>query len=298
MLLCSTRFAAAQQLDSIKYAYGHLYYHSWGRGTPVIVLSGGPGNSCLQQQDVAIALGKHYRAILLEQRGTGLSIPSRFDSTTINLQSAVDDIRLLMQHLGLRNAIIFGHSWGGMLAMSFAAEHPDKVKALVLSNPGFYKFSDEWMTTLSNNLRARVGRAELALLDSLEKKISEGKSSEEENAQYSRTMRLAYVYDKANIDSLLKKIYIAKSNATMQGLIWQDLQRIHFDLSKSLFHYKGPVYVIGGRQDLLAFCTYELKMIRPDAKLYWIQASGHFPMFEQAQAFEKQLEEIMGEIVK
>lgn len=191
MLLCSTLFAAARQLDSVKYAYGHLYYHSWGQGTPVIVLSGGPGNSCLQQQDVAIALGKHYRTILPEQRGTGLSIPSRFDSTTINLQSAVDDIRLLLQHLGLRKAIIYGHSWGAMLAMSFAAEHPDKVTALVLSNPGFYKFSDEWMTTLSNNLRSRLGLAELSLMDSLEKKTSEGKSSAEEKAQYSRTMRPA-----------------------------------------------------------------------------------------------------------
>src|SRR5688572_4540820 len=81
---------SAQKLDSIKYNYGYLYYHEYGVGEPIIVLSGGPGGSHLQQEEVAIELGKTYKSILLEQRGTGRSIPNPFDSTTINLRSAID----------------------------------------------------------------------------------------------------------------------------------------------------------------------------------------------------------------
>ncbi len=292
-VLLSCLRADAQQTDSLKYANGYLYYHVYGKGSPVIVLSGGPGNSCMQQETVAKELGKHYRSILPEQRGTGLSIPHPFDSTTINLAAAVEDVHRLLQHEGIGKAVIYGHSWGAMLAMSFAAAHPEQVTALVLANPGYYKFDPDFMTTHVNNLRARLGLADLALMDSLDKKIGAGKGSAADTALYNRTMRLAYVYNKADIDPLMAKIYVAKPNVRMQLLMVQDLQRVHFDLRKNLPQYKGPITVIGGRQDPLAFYTYELQGIRPDIKLYWIQATGHFPMFEQPAAFMDTLGKVM-----
>lgn len=283
----------AQQLDSLKYPNGWLYYHTYGKGAPVIVLSGGPGNSCLQQEQVAIELGKHYRAILPEQRGTGLSIPVPFDSTTINLEEAVADIQRLLQKEGISRVVIYGHSWGAMLAMSFAAAHPEKVKALVLANPGYYKFSADFMTTHMNNLRARLGISDLETMETLNKKIEAGKADGKDSALFNRTVRLAYIYNKADIDSLMARIYIAKPNVRMQTLMVTDLQRVHFDLSKNLPQYKGPITVIGSRQDPLAFYTYELKIIRPDLQLHWIQAAGHFPMFEQPAAFNQVLEKVM-----
>ncbi|NLR62637.1 alpha/beta hydrolase [Chitinophaga polysaccharea] len=293
MLLAFIATGHAQQLDSLKYPNGYLYFHTYGAGAPVIVLSGGPGNSCLQQEEVAIELGKKYRAILPEQRGTGLSIPVPFDSTTITLQLAVEDLHRLLQHLHLKQAIFYGHSWGAMLAMSFAAQYPDKVRALVLVNPGYYKFSPDLLTTHVNNLRSHLGTTDLALWDSLGKTIATGKGTATDSARYNRTIRLGYIYNKSLIDSFMTKIYAAKPNGTMQELMVSDLNRAHYDLSKNLFHYKGPVSIIAGAQDALAFYTYELKVIRPAIQLYWIQESGHFPMFEQRTAFNKQLWSIM-----
>ncbi|PSL46520.1 pimeloyl-ACP methyl ester carboxylesterase [Chitinophaga niastensis] len=298
LLPCCVLHANAQQLDSIKYTNGYLYYHTYGQGEPVIVLSGGPGNSCLQQEEVAIELGKHYKSILPEQRGTGLSIPVPMDSTTINMQSALDDLNRLMNHLDLKQVVIYGHSWGAMLAMSFAAKYPEKVKSLVLASPGYYKFDPDFFTTHVNNLRGKLGVSDLALMDSLEKKMEAGKAGAADSAQYNRTVRLAYVYNKTIIDSLLAKIYVAKPNTTMQQLMVSDLIRIHYDLSKTLYHYTGPIQVIAGRQDPLSFYTYELKIIRPDIVLHWVQASGHFPMFEQQQDFYKQLNMVMQALIK
>ncbi|HEY9258817.1 alpha/beta hydrolase [Chitinophaga sp.] len=298
MLLLCALTGHTQQLDAIKYPNGYLYFHTYGSGAPVIVLSGGPGNSCLQQEEVAIALGKKYRSILLEQRGTGLSVPVPFDSTTINLQAAMDDLNRLLQHLRLKRAVFYGHSWGAMLAMSFAANYPDKVKALVLADPGYYKFSADLLTTHVNNLRARLGASDVVLIDTLDKKINEGKGSKADSALYTKTIRLAYIYNKSLIDSMLTKINGPKTNLLMQQLMVNDLRRVHYDLSKNLFHYKGPISIIAGSQDPLAFYTYELKVIRPDIKLYWIQAAGHFPMFEQQAAFDQQLLSVMDTAVK
>ncbi|HVI45760.1 MAG TPA: alpha/beta hydrolase [Chitinophaga sp.] len=292
-ILLVTNLCKGQKTDSIKYAHGYLYYHIYGQGQPVIMLSGGPGNSCQQQEEVAQELGRQYRVILLEQRGTGISIPIPFDSTTINMLAALDDLNRLLDHLSLKKALFYGHSWGAMLAMNFAATYPQRVKGLVLICPGYYKFSQEFFTTHVNNLKARMGLSELEQFDSLGKKINTGQATAADSAAYNRIMRMSYVFDKTIIDSLLKKIDVAKSNTTMQQLMIKDLSRINYDLSKTLYRYKGPFQVIAARQDALAFYAYELKNIHPVAKLHWIQASGHFPMFEQRKPFYDTLFTVM-----
>src|SRR5262245_29113266 len=93
-LVLGSLFGMAQRLDSVNYQYGYLYYHEYGRGETIFLFSGGPGGSYMQLEEVAIELGKRYRCILPEQRGTGRSVPSVFDSTTINLESALADIDL------------------------------------------------------------------------------------------------------------------------------------------------------------------------------------------------------------
>ncbi len=115
-----------QKLDSIAYKYGHLFYHSYGNGETIIMLSGGPGNNALQLESVALKLSQKNRVVLLEQRGTGRSIPSKFDEETINIKSALSDINLLLDHLNLKNAIILGHSYGAELAIIYAFNFPRK----------------------------------------------------------------------------------------------------------------------------------------------------------------------------
>ncbi|HEY8915644.1 MAG TPA: alpha/beta hydrolase [Chitinophaga sp.] len=275
----------AQQMDSLQYAQGYLYYHTYGTGTPVIILSGGPGNSYLQQEEVAITLSRSYKSILLEQRGTGRSIPTPFDSTTITLQAEVEDVKRLLDHLHIQQGIIYGHSWGAMLAMCFAAAYPERVRTLVLANPGYYKISEENFAVHVANLRVRLGLTDLQLLDSLTTKVSGGRAGAADSLELDKLGRLSYIYNKSMLDSMLKKINAGKPNIKMRQLLIQDLFRVHYDVSKTLPRYKGPVHVIAGRQDALAFYTYDLKIIRPSIQLHWIQESGHFPMFEQAKPF-------------
>jgi proline iminopeptidase len=53
----------AQQMDSVSFNGGFLFYHVYGKGKPVIILTGGPGISYEQQEEVAIEVGKQYQAI-------------------------------------------------------------------------------------------------------------------------------------------------------------------------------------------------------------------------------------------
>jgi proline iminopeptidase len=109
------QWASAEKHDSIKYENGYLHFHEYGKGEPVILLTGGPGAGYVQLEPVAKPISKTHRAILLEQRGTGRSIPVPYDSSTINMCAALGDINRIIDHLKLGQAHLVGHSWGACL---------------------------------------------------------------------------------------------------------------------------------------------------------------------------------------
>lgn len=73
-------------------------------------------------------LTKFSRLILFDKRGTGLS--DRV-SPTCSLEKRMDDIRSVMDAVGIDKAILFGHSEGGTAATLFAATYPNRTTALI-----------------------------------------------------------------------------------------------------------------------------------------------------------------------
>ncbi len=100
------------------------------KGLPVVVFHGGPGGGCSPAMRRYFD-PKVYRIVLFDQRGCGRSRPhaSVQDNTTWHL---VRDIELIRETLDIDSWIVFGGSWGATLALIYAQEHPDRVKALIL----------------------------------------------------------------------------------------------------------------------------------------------------------------------
>lgn len=112
---------------------GHsLYFAECGNpdGEPALIVHGGPGGGCNPAMR-RFHDPRHYRIILLDQRGCGRSMPNASieNNTTWHL---VDDIEHLRCHLELPRWQLFGGSWGSTLALAYAVTHPDRVSALVL----------------------------------------------------------------------------------------------------------------------------------------------------------------------
>jgi proline iminopeptidase len=274
----------AQKLDSVKFSNGFLFYHEYGKGKTIILLTGGPGNDCMQLSEMAIKLSISRRIILFEQRGTGRSTPVPLDSTTINLKSSVSDINLLLAHLNLKEVILCGHSWGATLAMYYASLYPNKVTSLILVDPSSLLMGSEMFQTVQYNMQSRWSKDDMHQLDSLNQRATENKLTAAGVEQFSYIYRLAYVSDKRKLDSLIPKINVPR-NMEMLQLIYKDINKSNIDLRKSLKSFRHPVYLISGRQDMCEYVCYELKIRYPSFKLYWIQNSGHFPMYEQPETF-------------
>ncbi|MCF6508224.1 adenylate/guanylate cyclase domain-containing protein [Blastococcus sp. MG754426] len=74
-------------------------------------------------------LAEFSRLILFDKRGTGLSDPVPGPAT---LEERTDDLRAVMDAAGSEQAALLGVSEGGAMAMLFAAQHPERTRALVL----------------------------------------------------------------------------------------------------------------------------------------------------------------------
>ena len=109
-----------------------IYYEQCGRkdGTAVVFLHGGPGG-CIRAKDRQLFDPKRFRTVLFDQRGCGQSTPG-FEIKENDTWSLVEDMERLRRKLGIDKWIVFGGSWGSLLALVYAIAHPENVLGLVI----------------------------------------------------------------------------------------------------------------------------------------------------------------------
>jgi pimeloyl-ACP methyl ester carboxylesterase len=109
-----------------------LAYHRSGSGPTLVCHPGGPGFSSLYLGDLA-GLDRELELVLLDPRGTGGSDPAR-DPDGYAIADYAADVEELREHLGLDRLLLLGHSHGGVVAIEYAATHPDRVERLILAS--------------------------------------------------------------------------------------------------------------------------------------------------------------------
>lgn len=101
----------------------------------LIVLHGGPGGDHRYLLGLR-TLSDVRRVVFYDQRGTGLS--PRVPAESISLEGYLADLDAIVAQVSPGRPVdLLGHSWGAMLASAYTGRHPDKVRRLVLAEPGF-----------------------------------------------------------------------------------------------------------------------------------------------------------------
>jgi len=124
---------AARLARRYRVGTGHLLYVEEcgpASGQPVLFLHGGPGSGCNAAQR-RLFDPQRYRAIFIDQRGAGRSLPlgETAENTTPDLVADCEEIR---EALGIDSWIVVGGSWGSLLALVYAQLYPESVRGLVL----------------------------------------------------------------------------------------------------------------------------------------------------------------------
>ena len=105
-----------------------LYYEEAGGGYPILLGHGGFSDVTEWDPQVG-ALSQSYRTIRYDRRGCGRSQPKDVPQMA---DLWVEDMKQLMDSLGLEQAYLAGVSYGGMLLIEFLCKYPNMCRAAVI----------------------------------------------------------------------------------------------------------------------------------------------------------------------
>jgi proline iminopeptidase len=197
----------------------------------------------------------------------------------------VDDIEAVRVSLNVERLIILGHSWGGMLAMAYAAAHPDHVRSLILVDSGGMDLS--FGPIFDDNLRSRASMTERQELEKAEAELQHASDANALNTASVTSTRLItpyYFYDRSLADKLVplpKDANLQRVAALMEG----DLVN-NYHVRAAMKSFSRSTLVIQGHQDPMPeTVAIEIHEAIQNSQLVFIDRCGHFPWIEQPKDF-------------
>jgi proline iminopeptidase len=297
-LLCFCN-ANGQHLKEFYNGDIRLYYEEYGSGPALYILAGGPGEPPTRPYlHIIDSLKSFYTCILLHQRGAGASRNIPINNSTISIKKYTEDIALLQKKRGDRKITLLGMSWGGLLAMNYAALHPEKVSDLILvcSAPPSYKI---W-NVLFDNQYVRRSPAELDSMALLEKIFSKKNERELDSLKiadpltpevvaYKKFIEIhvrAMYYDRAKIQPSYIDELFYQFNFQVIPIIDKEVLSTKWDITADLKKIDTKALIVYGRQDDQGESTFYLqKECLRNSEMHVIEQCGHEILMEQPEAF-------------
>jgi haloalkane dehalogenase len=110
---------------------GRMHYVDEGQGRALVMVHGTPTWSFLFRHLIK-GLSTQYRCIAPDHLGFGLS--DKPADGSYRPEDHAQNLSQLIESLGLKEITLLVHDFGGPIGLSYALEHPDNVKQLILSN--------------------------------------------------------------------------------------------------------------------------------------------------------------------
>ena len=246
-------------------AYGQIIYsNTFGnsKDKPIIFLHGGPGYNCVNfEATTAQELAdKGFFVIVYDRRGEGRSKDANAQFT---FKESYDDLNFIYQKYSLTNAILIGHSFGGIIATLFAEHHPKKVERIILvSAPVSLQLTFRNILAKSKSIylaeKDSVNLKYIAMLENMDTSSIEYSSycfmHAMQNGFYTPknpSTEAKNIYSKFRTDTLLQKYSSQMSYKATQGF-WKNEKYTNIDLTKNLQtlqKQKVKIYGLYGKDD-------------------------------------------------
>lgn len=130
---------------------GRMHYVDEGSGPPVLLVHGTPTWSFLWRRLIP-ELARHHRVIAPDHLGFGLSDPAA--DGAYRPADHASNLAELIRALDLRDVALVVHDFGGPIGLSYAIDHPDNVRGLVLFNTWMWSLQDVRAARMASRLAA------------------------------------------------------------------------------------------------------------------------------------------------
>lgn len=254
-------------------------YHVAGSGPVMITHPGGPGVAYSYLRSPR--LEERFTMVYLEPVGTGASGPLPAGATYVD--TYVDFLHALVEHLGVPRAYLLGHSHGGIVAVRFAIRHPDRTAGLALYSATPTTEAEFWAAeeaAAAAYPERHPGIPEAAEIVAAAAEWDDAKTDEEHTAVLRTCLPLYFA------DFWGRRAEFEHIRANLQ--VWHtSFDSKNVDYRPDLSTITAPTVVITGRHDFICGPVWA-EMLHagiPGSRLVILEDSGHFAQIEEPQAF-------------
>ena len=283
---------------------------SAGSGRAVLVVHGGPGYPFLALPAGFEPLVDRYEFHFYDQRGCGDStrLFDRFEGgnyyknmveleRTLGIGAQVADIERIRRILREERLILMGHSFGALLATLYAAEFPDRVRALVLVAPSGALVLPNAYGDIFQEIRRRLPADRIVEYDAfVESYLDFGslfKKSELELAATNRRLGEYFLAASPADDALQQSRMIRGNGGWMVQAMYLSMGAQH-DYRPALTRITAPTLVVHGEDDILPEGISRMYaegihaarfLVLQSAKTRGVAGADHFAFADDSAAF-------------
>ena len=272
-----------------------LFVTEIGQGAPVVFLHGGPGRDFHYIIDALRPQLKRHAFVLYDQRGSVLSPVPAGTEGKLTMRQMVDDLEALRVALGRDRLVLFGHSFGSLLAMAYYRAYPSHVERMVLAGcmpPVMNKdMSDAYDKALEQRETTMMSRE-----DAIARALAEAglPSDKHRDTPQQARMRLRIRYN-----APLDLVHVERWHQLTSGGIYFNhaagaaiaASMPAWDVRLAIAAHPVPITVIQGDSDYLDPSARLWSALAKAGKvhLHVIRDAGHCAWIDQPQAFAEAL---------
>ncbi|MCI0691189.1 alpha/beta hydrolase [candidate division KSB1 bacterium] len=207
------------------------------------------------------------------------------DPTTINFEAYINDLEAVRKHLKVERWTLLGHSWGGILAMAYAAKYPQRIQAMILAGSG--GIDTDFVKYYTPNILSRLSPAEREEVQFWQEPQRFMVNPNRAVLEFSRIIAPAMVFDRKHAYALVEQTLKTDAfNPAVNLVMSQQWFAKPYDFKAPLRQLKAPVLIVQGRQDPIGEITaYQIQQTIPNAKLQFVEQCGHWAFVEHEQEF-------------
>ena len=263
---------------------GNLHLIERGDGRPLLLIHGITLQAGIWAPQFHL-LADRYRVMAVDVRGHGRSVAG---SDGFGRKVAARDVATVVEHFDLRDAIIVGHSMGGMILMEFAGDFPDllseRVAGLVFMDTAAYQILPKPALPIAKALGRRVKDRFAG-----GKRVPQRKFGEDDLSWILARAAFGRHPSAAAVDQVRRYLEeVPQSTSLPSGI---DL--IDHDAREALRATRTPSMVLVGSMDLLTpvWAARRIAEFLPYARFEVLEGCGHQLMQERPYEFADLLED-------
>ncbi len=258
-----------------------LFERRVGQGPATVILHGGPGAHHDYLLPGFDALADRRTLVYYDQRGGGRSPVPR--DVPVGWREQVADLEALREAWGLERLSLAGYSWGGLLALLYATDHPGRVERLALVSP-----APAWRAARVEFERRFTERTMAPALQDARAELRASDLRERDPAAFQRrTFELSvagYFHDPAKVSGLTP----FRVTGRTQQEVWNSLG--DYDLRPALARLHVPAVVLHGDDDPIPAESAQTLAALLAAPFHLLAGCGHVPYVEAFDEFRRLLD--------